>query len=242
MYVYKHVEKNFLLLTPFLCGSSFIKHNRTNLGLKFINDIEPFQRKTVVREQDLIRDLIKTYFPYYKKKYVLFRDPFQRVLSYFSKFVYTQTYNISNIHNYNTHNLKEVSVDFWNNFEDWFFNIEENIDDMHMNPISKQLEFLELLDRANELTFVPIKNYSTWMTETFDFDMKHYTPSLSYFNLNLELLPQILTIRDYIKEIYREDYILLKRITLEWKNLYRASNLPFIVQNNDKINKNNTEK
>ena len=82
MQVYRHTEKNFLLFAPFLCGSSYIRQNAEKMKLVRIEE----------QNWRLQLSLVQAYFPHVENRFVLFRDPFQKIVSFFSKFVYTKKY------------------------------------------------------------------------------------------------------------------------------------------------------
>ena len=216
MFTYRNPEKNFLIFAPFLCGSSWIWANVKQLNLTNISE----------DDGDLRKDLVLAYFKHTPTKFLLFRDPFQRLISYFLKFSYGRVYETNNF--MNNH---ELSMDFWKKFEDWLPNIIDNQWDLHMQPITGQLRDYDLLQYGNQFTVIPNRNYVAWVNQYLDSEMKYYSQNTaSLIQVNSYLIPQILTIREQIREIYHEDYEFLRKATFEWRTVYTASNLKYIEE------------
>ena len=217
MQVYRHTEKNFLLFAPFLCGSSYIRQNAEKMKLVRIEE----------QNWRLQLSLVQAYFPHVENRFVLFRDPFQKIVSFFSKFVYAKKYGV--YFNTDVADRNEIAMDFWKKFEDWLPNMLEHKNDLHMQSITEQLGHYGLLDQLDQFTVVPNRNYMFWLNQHLDDPIRDYVAPLSRLPVNSYIISQIMTIREQIREIYHEDYEFLRKATFEWKTIYTEHAFPFMV-------------
>jgi len=205
MRVFFNQYDSSLYVIPYRCGSTYIK----NMSDKF----DLFSLETKHSEQ---MDVFKSLKVMAKNKTIFYRDPFEKFISYYHKFIFKQD-KISHLALANINTKFGINENIW---QDIFLKLEfleKNIEkDEHTRPISKYFETHS--ENPYEYDIISMSQYQKfWMlrdkspaTECVDWE---FVPknAISILDINFKDLQTIFSIYEWVKRVYKEDYELGKR-------------------------------
>jgi hypothetical protein len=182
MIIFYQEEKQHLIVTPFRCGSQYLRINSPNLKLQ-VSAVPSLDGFPLYIEHD---EFFKKIRKEALRKTFLFREPHERFLSYFNSVIIEpkdrEWFFWELAHEYLMGN-QNIFVDNWHTVPqiNYFKNTQENID---------------------EYDIISVKDYAKFIYLNFDQEVPSHTNMLKQKPIRGTDLAYALEIFDYLRKVY----------------------------------------
>lgn len=200
MRIFYQEKQNKIFVTPFLCGSSYLLNNANTFSLISFLPTDDKTSKQMMFLQELLKQ------PNISKTFI-YRNPVERVLSFYNKFLFNKTktsgsrYNSEFIFKCPASTVKKT---FWGEMVCSLPLFEKHYKtDLHTAP---QFTFFEMFDEnVNDYTVYDVDDFTKWLY--LEFLVRETSISHSFINHTMDgNIIGILNLYDRLKKLYEVDY------------------------------------
>jgi len=198
MRIFFQEEKKLLIVTPYLCGSTYlaVKCNKFSL-----TSLVPQRGNKLLHEILNTEEITKQF---------IYRDPIERYFSFYSKFIFQPKDDIDNsdLKNFIP---KKRQKNFWDDMYESLSNLKDiYMDDRHTWP--QYSFFQEFSQNEGQYEIYSLDEYSKWLYLTFG--VKETIPEHSYEKYEVTNFFKALKIYDKLKTLYKIDYDKLQSLVI----------------------------
>lgn len=189
--------KQQLIIAPLRCGSTMLEENAGKYGLinvsnQIHDDIENF------------KNLVKNV----KKKTFLFKEPFERLTSFYRNFVYVPFFwghDDGLDEGFRKFFPEKRKKDFWDDMlEAKDLIVSQYKNDPHIMP---QYTFFEMFEQnVDEYEIVNMEYFQKWMNLNFLEVLQDRKSPIHEIPIKFSSITKIQTLHDMCKDLYKEDY------------------------------------
>jgi len=218
MRIFYQEDTKHLIITPLRCGSSYMARNSTDFKLITLPNIYYSSRPTIA--------LFEALFQESEKKTFIFRDPFERFLSYYNTFVFKQNTRTDK-DDKSASPIRKILLplaenkNIWEDINNSLLVIKDNYEiDWHTRPQTQFFLFAahhikntSSDEFINSFEFINFDNYRKWIYLTFakiteyKSALEENTSLTTFFDWN-----NFIKINNFIKDIYKRDYEIFNTI------------------------------